>query len=212
MCCIVANRFLVGTISLAYGVIADISPPAERGSYVGAVLCGPNVAPSLGPVLGGVLADKAGWRWIFWFLVILSSACLAVLCLFLPETARNVVGNGSLPTRRIQKDVASILKGRNLHFASADHDLPKFRLRDLNFWTRFPMVFHKNTIPILWTNGVFYMTYCCVQASLSDAFITIYNYSALKAGLVYLPFGFGCGLASYFSGKNQEDIVLHSDR
>ena len=30
----------LGTISIAYGVVADIASPAERGSYVGAVLCG----------------------------------------------------------------------------------------------------------------------------------------------------------------------------
>ena len=30
----------LGTISIAYGVVADLASPAERGSYVGAVLCG----------------------------------------------------------------------------------------------------------------------------------------------------------------------------
>lgn len=29
-----------GTIAIAYGVVSDIATPAERGSYVGAVLCG----------------------------------------------------------------------------------------------------------------------------------------------------------------------------
>ena len=197
-----ADWFLAATISLAYGVVADISPPAERGSYVGLVLCGPNIAPSLGPVLGGVSADQAGWRWIFWFLVIMSSLCLTVLCLFLPETARNVVGNGSTPIGSIQKDFASILRGRQSHSVTAEYNTLKFSLRDLNFLTRVPMAFHKNNIPVLWTHGVFYMIYCCVQASLSNAFITIYNYNELKAGLVYLPFGFGCALASFLSGKS----------
>ena len=52
---------MIGTIAFAYGVVADIAPPAERESYVGVVWCGPNVAPSLGPIIGGVLADRAGW-------------------------------------------------------------------------------------------------------------------------------------------------------
>jgi len=29
-----------GTISIGYGVVADIANSAERGSYVGALLCG----------------------------------------------------------------------------------------------------------------------------------------------------------------------------
>lgn len=33
-------RGFKGTISIAYGVVADIASPAERGSYVGLVLCG----------------------------------------------------------------------------------------------------------------------------------------------------------------------------
>jgi MFS family permease len=31
---------LTATISIAYGVVADIATPADRGSFVGAVLCG----------------------------------------------------------------------------------------------------------------------------------------------------------------------------
>ena len=55
------------TFALAYGILADISTPAERGSYVGIVMDFTNAAPSLGPVLGGVLAQNLSWNWIFWF-------------------------------------------------------------------------------------------------------------------------------------------------
>ena len=92
-----------GTISVAYGVVADISIPAERGSYVGALLCGPNVAPSLGSVLGGALAEHLGWRWIFWFLSIIFGTCLASIMVFLPETARKIVGNGSIEAEYLNK-------------------------------------------------------------------------------------------------------------
>ena len=40
---VVRNTLLIwqiATISIAYGVVADIASPAERGSFVGAVLCG----------------------------------------------------------------------------------------------------------------------------------------------------------------------------
>ncbi|KAH0538684.1 hypothetical protein FGG08_004759 [Glutinoglossum americanum] len=58
-----------------------------------------NTAPSFGPVLGGSLIACKGWRWIFWFLSIASGVCLTAIIIFLPETARNVVGNGSTPVR-----------------------------------------------------------------------------------------------------------------
>lgn len=47
--------------------------------------------------MGGLLSDRAGWPWTFWFLLITGSSFLLVLFLFFPETARSVVGNGSVP-------------------------------------------------------------------------------------------------------------------
>lgn len=44
------------------------------------------------------------------------------------------------------------------------------------------------------------MTYGCIQASLSSLFIDIYGFEELEVGLVYLPFGFGCLIASFISG------------
>jgi multidrug resistance protein len=86
-----------GTVAIAYGVIADIAPPAERGSYVGLFLGLANAAPSLGPVLGGLLAQKLSWRWIFWFLSICSGTHLLGVLVFLPETSRKDVGNRRKP-------------------------------------------------------------------------------------------------------------------
>jgi MFS family permease len=48
------------SIAIAYGIIADIAIPAERGSYVGVLMGATNAAPSLGPVIGGILAEY--WR------------------------------------------------------------------------------------------------------------------------------------------------------
>jgi hypothetical protein len=45
-----------GAIALGYGVVADISTSSERGSYMGMVGAGTMMGPSLGPVIGGILA------------------------------------------------------------------------------------------------------------------------------------------------------------
>ena len=64
---------------LGAGVIGDIAGPSERGGFFGLYGLGPmvsfiwhrydlkfrrrfQVGPCVGPVIGGVLADKLGWR------------------------------------------------------------------------------------------------------------------------------------------------------
>lgn len=63
-----------GVFAMAFIVIADLFPPAQRGRYQGFIGAAFGVASILGPVLGGVLTDQAGswipgiagWRWIFY--------------------------------------------------------------------------------------------------------------------------------------------------
>ena len=64
------------TIAIAYGIIADISTPAERGSYMGILMGFTNVAPSARPILGGMFVHQLSWHWVFWFLAIISGAHL----------------------------------------------------------------------------------------------------------------------------------------
>ncbi len=63
-----------GLFSMAFIVIADLFPPAERGRYQGIVSAVFGIASVLGPLLGGFLTDHAtgfipgvaGWRWVFY--------------------------------------------------------------------------------------------------------------------------------------------------
>jgi len=89
------------TVALGAGVIADIAAPNERGGYLGIFGIGPLAGPSLGPIIGGALAQNIGWRSIFWFLAIFAGIFLLFLVLFLPETLRSIVGNGSVRAKSI---------------------------------------------------------------------------------------------------------------
>ena len=55
-----------GLMTIAQALIGEAVGPKDRGRFqgwFGAVFA---AASTLGPVLGGLLAQHAGWRWIFW--------------------------------------------------------------------------------------------------------------------------------------------------
>lgn len=105
------------TVGIGYGVVGDITESSERGSYMGILGCGPNVAPSLGPVLGGVLAQKAGWRWILGFLGISGGLSLVMIAIILPETARSIVGNGSRLATGLNKSILTLWQEKLVEFS-----------------------------------------------------------------------------------------------
>ncbi len=63
-----------GLFAMAFIVIADLFPPAERGRYQGLVGAVFGLASVLGPLAGGLLTDHAGglvpgvegWHWVFY--------------------------------------------------------------------------------------------------------------------------------------------------
>ncbi len=63
-----------GLFAMAFIIIADLFPPAERGKYQGLVGAVFGIASVLGPLFGGFLTDYAsgiipgvaGWRWVFY--------------------------------------------------------------------------------------------------------------------------------------------------
>jgi multidrug resistance protein len=73
---IMAFRFLMGLagsvpITIGSGSIADIMPIEKRGRAMSVWALGPLLGPCIGPVAGGYLTQAAGWRWVFWLIVIL---------------------------------------------------------------------------------------------------------------------------------------------
>lgn len=71
---LLAFRFLAGcagacAITQGSGTIADIIEKEKRGKAVALMAFGTVWAPTIGPVLGGSVAERFSWRGCFWVLV-----------------------------------------------------------------------------------------------------------------------------------------------
>ena len=73
-----------GLMTLAMAAVGDLVSPRERGRYQGYIAATFAVATVVGPLLGGLLAQHASWRWVFYVNLPLGAVALAGLRLKLP--------------------------------------------------------------------------------------------------------------------------------
>ncbi|OWT39397.1 hypothetical protein C362_02992 [Cryptococcus neoformans Bt1] len=66
-------------IGLTSIVVSDIVPLEKRGAYQGILGSSWGIAAVLGPLLGGVLTEKASWRWCFYINLPTSGLALVLL-------------------------------------------------------------------------------------------------------------------------------------
>jgi EmrB/QacA subfamily drug resistance transporter len=72
-------------------------PPIERARAATIVMIPTLVAPALGPVLGGLLTDTVGWRWIFFVNVPVGIVALAFGLRYLREHTEPTAGGFDVP-------------------------------------------------------------------------------------------------------------------
>ncbi|KAH8722343.1 hypothetical protein GQ44DRAFT_729631 [Phaeosphaeriaceae sp. PMI808] len=171
----------------------------------------------VGPVAGGVVAYTSGsYIWVFWALFIVGVILLCGVGVFLPETARNMVGNGGNPLlytswQRFWMD----LLGHRLKVKATTDIMEMSEQRSTatsckrhpanygfsNLIACFRIIFYKDTFLSLWIHGSFYTVDYSFVAAAPDIFKNVYHWDELQIGLSYLPRGIGIIIGSYFTGK-----------
>lgn len=129
---------------------------------------------------------------------------MLLVLLTLPETSRLIVGDGSIPATGINRTLLAFLGDRHKH-SSEQKELVRETKRKFSFpnpLACLKLLLSKDISIVLLCNGIYYTTYCCMQASLSTLFIDVYGYQELQAGLVYIPFGLGCLVSVYLWGES----------
>ncbi|KAK8051539.1 MFS multidrug transporter [Apiospora rasikravindrae] len=206
------------TVALCQAVVSDIITSAERGQYVGFAAVPTILAPALGPVIGGLISQFLGWRWIFWFLTILAGAFMIVYALFMPETCRNIVGDGSQRPHKAYRTLWQLGKEaledrRRTRNSSENVDLalhptvsnasakPALQVRKLNPFKSLTILFDKEMFLLLMYSSIVFAGFYAVATALPSQLARNYGFDNLMVGLMFLPLGGGSIFAAAVLGR-----------
>ena len=192
-----------GTVILALGIVADLVTRAERGKYVGWASLGVTLGPALGPLIGGLLSHFQGWRAIFWFLSIYAAVILLLILTVLPETSRNVVGNGSVPAQWWNKSLIGWLTERKIRKAGvvAQAATLERKRKKVNPVASLLVVLNKEEGTILLMGSLIFGGFYAVLSSLSPILRNSYGLNDLKIGACYIPYGVGSLVSRWTLGR-----------
>lgn len=197
-----------GTVALANGVVGDIVTSAERGTYIAYASLGGIMGPMIAPVLGGVIGQYAGWHWIFWFLIIFSAVVFIPLILFMPETCRNVVDNGSIPPPFFSQNITDTIRHRHraekgLLINEEKHAefAARYKFRFPNPISTLKVLLDLESAVLLMASGLGLGCYYAISTGASVAFSENYGFNQVKIGLIFIPVGAGSLLSAFTSGR-----------
>ena len=149
-----------------------------------------------------------GWWWIFWFLTIFSAICFVLLVLFLPETCRKVVGDGSIPPPKLNQSLTGIIRERRrikagISVDAAQHAAVRkdYRLKFPNPLSTLVIAADKESSLILFCSGLLVAILYATTTGIPYLFGKIYGFDELQLGLVYIPFGAGNLISAFSTGK-----------
>ncbi|KXX81451.1 MFS antiporter QDR2 [Madurella mycetomatis] len=200
------------TPAIAYGIVADVAPLAERGAMLGPMMSFCNGLSAVGPVVGGAVAlATAGVEWVFLALLVVAVVVLVGVGGTMPETLagrrrREGRGGGWVKgwvRRPWWELVAGLGKGGGgvgeMTVEDAHRRATKWRAREAVASFRF--ILHKDAFAVLWMVASSYTVYYTFQVAIPVIFDEIYGYNELEIGLVFLPGLAGMTIGGIIAGK-----------
>lgn len=192
------------------GTIADLWDSRERGRAMGIFYLGPLCGPLFAPIVGGLLAERWGWRSTMWFLAGYGALTVIFIFLALPETlavrkpvlpelAENDMAPVSRPLSRVSSRQVVGITTRWL------------KMLKIVFIDPLKIVLYLQYIPVLLSVyyasiafGSLYVLNVSVEHSFGKP---PYNFSTIIIGLLYIPNSVGYVVASLFGGRWMDSIM-----
>ncbi|EFQ31211.1 major facilitator superfamily transporter [Colletotrichum graminicola] len=193
------SRFLSGfagvaTITIGSGTIADLMPRDERGRAVSIWSVGTILGPMVGPVIGGSVTERLGWRWMFFVISIVIGVVCIIAFLVLRET---------YPPVLLERKAARIRKetGNPNYRSSLTPDYTPGELFRRSIARPMRLLLCCPFVTVLCAYvAVLYGTLYLLFATYSFVFTEVYGFSTVAVGLVFLPGGLATLCGAFYVG------------
>ncbi|KAK0644562.1 major facilitator superfamily domain-containing protein [Cercophora newfieldiana] len=203
---LMAFRFLMGLsgsvpITIGSGTIADVMPVEKRGTAMAAWAMGPLLGPCIGPVAGGYLIAAAGWRWVYWLIVILAGIIAVIAFFTLNETYAPVLLQKK--TNRLIKETGNTnLRSKLASNVSVAQNFKLAAIRPMKLLILTPIVTLMATYMAI-TYGILYLLF----TTFSFVYAQKYGFDEGASGTTFLPAGIGMFFGIVIFGAMSDVIV-----
>ncbi|KAF1943282.1 MFS general substrate transporter [Clathrospora elynae] len=209
---LIAMRFLAGVggsacLTIGTGVIADMFVPAQRGKAVAIYSLGILFGPIIGPICGGFIAQRAGWRWDMWVVLIVGCLLTSALFIFNRETYPAVLLKRK--TEHLRKELNRPELQNVITYEKDAVALSPFNIlkngitRPLKMLTKSPIVL-LCSLYMAFLFGLLYLLF----TTITPVFIKTYGWSPELTGLAYLGIGIGNFIGIGFVAKTSDATIV----
>ncbi|KAH7080471.1 major facilitator superfamily domain-containing protein [Paraphoma chrysanthemicola] len=209
---LIAMRFLAGLggsacLTIGTGVIADMFVAAQRGRAVALYSMGILFGPILGPICGGFIAQRAGWRWDMWVVLIVACILTVGLIFFNTETYAPVLlerKTRKLRTELNRPELQNIMTyDKDVAARSQAQIIKNGMIRPLKMLTRSPIVLFCS-LYMSFLFGLLFLLF----TTITPVFIKTYGWSPEITGLAYLGIGIGNFIGIAFVAKTSDATII----
>lgn len=189
-------------IAIASGVSGDVCTKENRGGFIGTVGGFQLIGSGFGAVIGSALISGFhSWRSIFIYLAIGGGVTFFVAFIILPETSRQLVGNGLIDPKAFQHRLLLLYMP---HFnKKLTNDVETIEPRkDFDLFATLRILLHWDMIIALMPCGMIFASWTCMLASISTVLEKPpFSYGVMHVGFVYMPQGIMTLLGSLVAGR-----------
>jgi len=153
----------------------------------------------ISPVLGGVLTEFFGFRSIFWFQLALGGIAFSIVALFLPETLRNIAGNGTIRLKPYQQPLFAVIKPSPDARFDSNPSTITLKPTIISFIELFYWFSHMNVLGSILFGAIAFATSVAVISTTALFLESYYQLSTILVGVAFLPSGAGSVLSFFLS-------------